>query len=662
MNRHRWQGSGQDFIDSTRRGTIDRLVEQIAPPTSFARAHAHRRGETGSWTNSLPRLADVLRRAQLDDVHVVLEYNPYQSGNARVDAVLAGWSPSGQATFVVVELKQWSAGERDPETGRIRRTGASYETPEGLKDPYDQARDYAAFIRNYTEGMHDEDRVAIRPVAYLHNATEDSVRTLLSGDWQRERHVFTGDLAGETRFVDTLHSWFARGADHAAVGRVLLEARYHQAPALLEAASEILTDPANYPMTVEQGEVHAKVLHAVQQALSDSADRDRAIIVVNGGPGTGKTWIAMHLLGSNAQARRQVSYATNSSSLRQALSRRARRGLRMLDRPVDALITSARTYWNEQRWGRRERLDVLLVDEAHRIAEYTVRTGHANRRDIQDDLETRGITQLYELARSASVLVLFIDEDQAITPKDDCSIDRIRAVAERVGASFEEFHLTEQHRSGGSEAYEAWVDALVAGAPRPWRDEENFEVRVVDSPEELERVTFDADGAGADSGARLLAGFCWAWQPWPKGARSIIEVPLDIKIGQWEKRWNLHSGVDGYPADISWASDPAGAEQVGSVFTAQGFEFGRCGVIIGPDFRWDPAADEWVVDVSQTKYPKLLAAARRADDPNAVADAEDLVRNHYRVLLTRAMASTTIYATDEATRAKLAELVNPRER
>ena len=135
MTRHRWHGSAQQLIDSTRPGTVDRLVEQLAPPNSFARAHAHRRGETGSWTNSLPRLADVLQRAGLEQLAVVLEYNPYQSGNSRVDAILAGRSPAGEATYVVVEMKQWSAGERDPETGRIRGTGARYETPEGLKDP-----------------------------------------------------------------------------------------------------------------------------------------------------------------------------------------------------------------------------------------------------------------------------------------------------------------------------------------------------------------------------------------------------------------------------------------------------------------------------------------------------------------------------------------------
>jgi DUF2075 family protein len=651
MSRCRWHGPAQDFINATEPAMIDRLVQRLATPGAFARADAERRGETGSWTQSLPRVAEVLKRAGLGNAHVILEYNPYQSGSARVDVIVAGLSPACKPTYAVIEVKQWSAGERDPESGRIRGTGARYETPEGLRDPFEQARDYAAFIRNYTDGMHDEEQVLIHPVAYLHNATVDSVSTLLGDD---QRHVFTGD-EGEARFVETLKSWFAAEGAHAAVARALLVARYRQAPALLDAASKILTNPENYPMSDEQGEIHAKVLHAIQEALSNSAKR--AVIVINGGPGTGKTWIAMHLLGSNAQAQRQISYATNSSSLRTALTQRARQGLRTFDRPVAALITSARKFWDEEQW--RNPLDVLLIDEAHRITEYTVRNGHANGRALQQWLEEHGITQLYELANSTKVLVLFIDEDQSITPKDDCSINRIKNVAETVGASYQEFALTEQHRSGGSEAYEAWVDALLEGNPKAWNDESTFEVRVAETLEELESVTFDENGNGADSGARLLAGFCWDWKQWPQGARSIDDVPFDIEIGDWKKRWNLRNGIDGYPAGSSWASKASGAEQVGSVFTAQGFEFGRCGVIIGPDFRWDPESDEWVVDVSQTRYGQLLAAARRAADPEAEADVEDLIRNHYRVLLTRAMAATTIYATDPATRAKLAELVNP---
>ncbi|MDP9432166.1 MAG: DUF2075 domain-containing protein, partial [Actinomycetota bacterium] len=247
--------------------------------------------------------------------------------------------------------------------------------------PYEQAATAATFIRNYTAGMHDAARVLIHPVAYLHNSTRSSIQTLTSADWDRDRKVFAGDAASEDDLVAALQFWLSASTPGRAAGRRLLEASYEQAPELLEVAGEILTDPGRYPMTEEQREAFDKVLHAVQEALSPTSDRNDAIIVITGGPGTGKTWIAMHLVGANAQAGRQVSYATNSSSLRSALAKRAREGLRLLDRPVDALITSARTYWDEKEWVTPR--DVLIVDEAHRLTEYTVRTGHANARAVQ---------------------------------------------------------------------------------------------------------------------------------------------------------------------------------------------------------------------------------------------------------------------------------------
>lgn len=231
-------------------------------------------------------------------------------------------------------------------------------------------------------------------------------------------------------------------------------------------------------------------------------------------------------------------------------------------------------------------------------------------------------------------------------------MEDLRAMAaDRAGASFELFELTEQHRSGGSNAYESWVDALLDGHPVPWVQEDDYQLILADSPAQLETLTFSPTSQGAKSGARLLAGFCWTWLRWPDGAATIDDIPFDINIHGWRKRWNLRHAIDGYPEASSWAANPSGAEQVGSVFTAQGFEFGRCGVILGPDFRWDQGTDQWLVDVTKTRYEKLQAAARTS------ADFEDLIRNHYRVLLTRAMAATVIYSTDAATRSKLAELV-----
>lgn len=209
--------------------------------------------------------------------------------------------------------------------------------------------------------------------------------------------------------------------------------------------------------------------------------------------------------------------------------------------------------------------------------------------------------------------------------------------------------LTEQHRSRGSKAYEEWVQALVNGEPEVWRDQDGFTVTVADSPAELESLTMSSEGDN-----RLLAGFAWEWQKWPKPAPSSIdEVPYDIVEGEWKKRWNLRNKIDGYPSDVNWPLDPKGAEQVGSIFTSQGFEFDNVGVLLGRDFVYSPNDKRMVVDIEESKYAKLAQKARK-DETFA-----ERIRDQYNVLLTRGMNTVVLHSVDPETNAFLKSVVNP---
>ncbi len=208
--RCRWQGLGRDFVEACRPSVIHRLVQQLASPGTVARTDWDRRGESGSWAQSLPRVAALLEQADLTNCHVLLEYKPHQAGRSRVDVILAGEAPTGQDTYVVVELKQWARCRLDPTDGLVHGTGAAYEPPEGLQDPYDQVANYSTFIRNYTAGMHDESKVLIHPVAYLHNATKSSIRSLFSADWHGERNVCAWRCHPRNGMISRRSAWCLR--------------------------------------------------------------------------------------------------------------------------------------------------------------------------------------------------------------------------------------------------------------------------------------------------------------------------------------------------------------------------------------------------------------------------------------------------------------------
>lgn len=652
FERSRYMDSAENFYNATRPTAIDDLIRSLMKKKS-AVERINDTGEEGSWKHSLPRVAEVIRNAGLSNVVVSLEFNPPQYGQRRADVVLSGYK-DGTPSVLVIELKQWSTATWDPTNKWVSEISARYGK---VEHPVRQAFGYAQMVQHYIEGFHPNE-ASVEAAAYLHNATTHSLQSLKSaGQWYADR-LFSGDAAGDTVFDAFLKDRFDN-----INGRKVAEDLESNAPKkskdILEAAGEIFQDPESFPLSEEQREVVNDIQKKFNDALDPRSPRGKTIIVVNGKPGSGKTWICMNLLGKEAAAERQVSFATNSTSLRETLKKVAKRLKET--KPVAEMITSARTYWKKEDWVKP--LDLLIVDEAQRLNEWTVRTGNANRKDIQEELERFNMTQLRELANSAKVLVLMMDDWQQTTATDYLTTEKVKEVADLIGADFQLYELEEQHRSGGSKTFEFWVDRLVDDEPAVWHDEENFWVKVADSPEQMEQIL----AAHSEQDPRIMAGFCWPWtQKDPETKKSfthVEDVPYDIVIGDWSIQWNLPSNTEGYPKSDFWAFEDKGAKQAGSIFSGQGFEFDFCGVIMGPDLRYDATEAKLKPDYEASEYTTLKRLARKQEREGVPADAKSSalqrLRNGYRVLLTRGMKGVVVYSTDPATQELLKSIVNP---
>lgn len=590
----------------------------------FVHEHGHRPGpsEVRSWERSLPALMSVLVEAGLDDVTVLLEYGlPLTS--KRADAVLAGVHPrTGEPSYIVVELKQWS--QAAPEDGEplLCRVDA-YSRP--VLNPVEQVRGYCDYLASFNGALAEHPH-RIAGAVYLHNASEFGVAGLDEVGQSERGRLFTEERRGA--FIAFLRERLA-AASGAAAADELLAGKAAPSKQLMAVAAQEVREREQFVLLDEQRVAYETVMRAVRRAAQ--ADR-KEVVVVTGGPGTGKSVIALSLLGELYRQGRTAMHATGSQSFTKTMRKVA--GARK--REVQELFK----YFNSFMTAERNALDVIICDEAHRL-----RKTSANR--YTPAAQRSDKPQVEELIDAARVPVFLLDEHQVVRPGEMGRVEEIRDAAVAKGLPCTVIPLDSQFRCGGSDAYLRWVLRLLGleeGGPVTWEPDGKMELLVADSPQQMEEFLEAKRGLGYS--ARMSAGFCWKWS---KETSPGEPLPADVVIGDWERPWNVYGdrGVAGAPPSALWATDPAGFGQVGCVYTAQGFEYDWSGVIMGPDLVW--REDRWVPDRNASKDP---AFKRSTPD----SDVRLLIKNTYKVLLTRGMMGTIVYSTDAETRAKLREL------
>ncbi|NHI20637.1 DUF2075 domain-containing protein [Phycicoccus endophyticus] len=582
--------------------------------------------ERRSWERSLPALRADLLDAGLDHVEMLIEYQlPLTS--KRADVVLAGRHPeTGRDSYLVVELKQWSHATRFEQSDTLVTIEEYHGRP--VTHPALQVRDYCDYLLGFTTALADDPH-SVAGAAYLHNATDSGVDDLFRLPGDDHGRVFTGQRRGE--FQDFLKSRFARGAEGAEAADHLMNSRIAPSKQLLALAAEEVQQREMFTLLDEQRDAYNLVLHAVERARRSNT---KTTVIVAGGPGSGKSVIALSLLGELTRQGRSVLHATGSRSftqtLRKVAGRRAPRVQKMFQ------------YFNSFMTAVPNDLDALILDEAHRIRETSAsRWTRAEHRT--------GRPQVDELLDAARVPVFLLDQYQVVRPGELGTVEDIRGHASSRGLDVIEIDLADQFRCGGSEAYVHWVQRLLGlepGAESPWSGDSAFAVSVVDSPEEMEAMLRSRLEAGYS--ARIAAGYCWPWSD-PRSDGTLVP---DVRVGEWARPWNLKGdrSVGGAPAAALWATDPAGFGQVGCVYTAQGFEYDYAGVIFGPDLVWRDG--RWLSVRGANQDPDFKSRAKVSDE---VFDR--LVRNVYKVLLTRGMRGVVLFSTDPRTQDHLHDLV-----
>ncbi|MEX2550897.1 MAG: DUF2075 domain-containing protein [Nitriliruptoraceae bacterium] len=576
--------------------------------------------EIRSWRNSLRALANAIELGDLRDHGLLLEFQlPLTS--KRLDAMITGHDRDGRPAAVIVELKQWSD---DVQPSRVEDM-VTVRYGRGMKEqlhPSAQVGQYRQYLADTHDTFHDGN-VQLRACAYLHDFHHDDQSELLN-----PRHanilgvypLFAGDRVTElVRFLDD-HLGDGRGLG---VLRDVREGKYRPHKKLLDHTAAMIKGEPSYVLLDEQQVVFKTILAKVAEARDLGT---RAVFVVRGGPGTGKSVIALNLVAELAANDYAVHHATGSAAFTNTVRRRV--GTR-----ASGLFRFFNSYLNAE----DDTLDVLVCDEAHRIRK------HSWDRFRKKNAIDPDRPQLDELLSVARVAVFFIDDMQAVKRDEIGNSDDIERLAAEHGAEVHDHELDAQFRCGGSDAFVRWVERTldIRRTDTPmWGGDDNFDFRLVDSPEELDTLI----RARADEGhtARLVAGYCWPWSD-PREDGTLVN---DVQIGGWSRPWNARPNAtglaEGIPKSYFWASEPGGIDQVGCIYTAQGFEFDYAGVIFGDDLVYRPRQG-WI---GRRGFSKDGGLKRGTDEEEFTA----LVKNTYRVLLSRGLKGCYVYFTDEATR------------
>lgn len=607
-----YSGDKRTFVEDVRKNRIaDRILEALARRGQGSVSESERR----SWDQSLQYMKNVLEADDIPaDAGIALEYRIPQTAK-RVDVIVSGRDADDRAACVVVELKQW---ERVAATGKdaVVRTvlgGAERETTH----PSYQAWSYAVLLEDFNETVQAE-RIRLAPCAYLHNCSDGSG----AGGPHYQEYLDRAPLFLK-QDMERLQRFIRKHVRHGDRDRVLYRiehGRIRPSRDLANSLAALLEGKREFLMIDDQKLAYEAALEVTELGHAGR----KQVLIVEGGPGTGKSVVAVNLLVELIRRYRNVHYVTPNRAPRQIYEGRLTGT--MTKSRFSNLFKGSASYDGSN----ENELDVLLVDEAHRLLE-------------RSQYQRKGANQIRDIIRAARASVFFIDEAQQVTWNDTGSPAEIKAWARSEGATVHWAALQSQFRCNGSDGYLAWLDRVLGIRDTAQDDLTGIDYRleVVDSPTALRERIRGLDRAGHK--ARLVAGYCWDW------ASKRDPAAWDITLPEhgFAMQWNLNDDEGRY------IDRPHSVEQAGCIHTVQGLELDYVGVIIGPDLvvrdgRILPRPEHRArTDRSLHGYKSARSRNPAAADARAAA----LIRNTYRTLMSRGLKGCYIYCTDAETQA-----------
>ena len=610
-----YSGSTTQFVEDTYRNQIaEKLRLSFFEQFRFNPSDS----EVRSWQNSMRAVSQVIEHNDLNDNGIILEYQlPLTS--KRLDALLTGVNDDDIENAVIIELKQWGKCSSSTSPNEVVTFVGGNQRE--VLHPSVQVGQYHLYLFDTHTVFYESNPVSLSSCSYLHNYHSfngDEIHAPKFNEWLDKYPVFTADDV--PKLSEYLTERLANGNGMEILAKVE-KSDYRPSKKLMDHVGNVIKGKSEYILLDDQLVAYDKVYTCAKVGFHD---KEKSVVIIKGGPGTGKSVIAINLMADLLLAGYNTHYATGSKAFTETLRK-----------VIGPRGTPQFKYFNSYSNADYNSLDVLIADEAHRIRKTS------NNRFMKAS-DRSNLLQIEELINIAKVPVFLIDDDQIVRPDEIGSVELIKQYAEKMDCNLYEYELKAQFRCAGSDGFVNWINntlGIKKTANVLWDTSEGFDFQIFSSPIDLDDAIKDKVEEGFT--ARMTAGFCWEWS---KKLNSDNTLKNDVVIGEYVKPWNAqHNATNlspGIPKAHHWAYDPYGIDQIGCVYTAQGFEFDYVGVIFGLDLRYDLDNQKWIGDKNES-YDWVV---KRSGDKFI-----DLIKNTYRVLLSRGMKGCYIHFMDKDT-------------
>jgi DUF2075 family protein len=598
------QDASAGIEDIIRQKIKEQLFIDIKPESS----------EYASWRNSLGNaMFHVMNTDKIpNDCGVAIEYSIPRTKN-RIDFIITGSNEENKEEVIIIELKQWTEIEKTDKDAVVK-TRFKYGLSEELHPSY-QAWSYSTLLNDFNATVYNE-KIGLEPCAYAHNADVDSA--LIDHHYKIYLDKAPIFCKHDKEKLQNFITKYIKYGDKRKTMYRIDHGEIRPSKSLSDSLVSMLKGNDEFVMIEDQKIIYETALSLAKKSTNTS----KSVLIVEGGPGTGKSVVAVNLLVALTKNNLVNAYVTKNSAPRSVYHS-------MLTKSYTK-TTIAHLFMNSGSFidSDPNTFDGLIVDEAHRLN---------HKSGIFNNL---GQSQIMEIINAAKFTMFLIDENQRVTWHDIGTKLEIELWAKKLGVNVTNMKLESQFRCNGSDGYLAWIDNIlqINQTANVSLEDAEYNFQIVDSPNELRSIIHSKN---ANNKARMVAGYCWDWVSKNNKKKYDIVFPEF----DFQAQWNFAS--DGG----NWIIMPNSIDEIGCIHTCQGLELEYVGVIIGPDLIVRDG--KVITDPSKrSKMDKSLKGYKKAlkENPDeSRKKADEIIRNTYRTLLTRGLKGCYVYFADKET-------------